>query len=274
MHVLKGNYKSDQVHVPALPSGWGSDRPGKSLVTVDQIVLDPLLPWPVVWAAVRSWCWPWRSPLAGASGLVAARLRGRGAAAALLNPSLQEEEREPLTDIVVAVVDESASQRVSDRGAQAEVALAHLEAEVAGRENTELRVVRVGDAEGDGGSLVMGALAEALAQEPQGRLAGSVLITDGRVHDLPAAPALPAPLHTLLTGREGDWDRRLVVKNAPAFGILDEEITLTVRVEDQGEAPGDEIVPLSIAVDGGPPMQFEVPWARTWTCRSCCPMRA
>jgi hypothetical protein len=105
----------------------------------------------------------------------------------------------------------------------------------------------------------MGALAEALAQEPQGRLAGSVLITDGRVHDLPAAPALPAPLHTLLTGREGDWDRRLVVKNAPAFGILDEEITLTVRVEDQGEAPGDEIVPLSIAVDGGPPMQFEVP---------------
>jgi hypothetical protein len=229
-------------------------------VTVDQIVLDPLLPWPVVWAAVALVVLA--VALAAWRGLSGWWLRGfAGAAllAALLNPSLQEEEREPLTDIVVAVVDESASQRVSDRGAQAEVALAHLEAEVAGRENTELRVVRVGDAEGDGGSLVMGALAEALAQEPQGRLAGSVLITDGRVHDLPAAPALPAPLHTLLTGREGDWDRRLVVKNAPAFGILDEEITLTVRVEDQGEAPGDEIVPLSIAVDGGPPMQFEVP---------------
>jgi hypothetical protein len=229
-------------------------------VTVDQIVLDPLLPWPVVWAAVALVVLA--VALAAWRGLSGWWLRGfAGAAllAALLNPSLQEEEREPLTDIVVAVVDESASQRVSDRGAQAEVALAHLEAEVAGRENTELRVVRVGDAEGDGGSLVMGALAEALAQEPQGRLAGSVLITDGRVHDLPAAPALPAPLHTLLTGREGDWDRRLVVRNAPAFGILDEEITLTVRVEDQGEAPGDEIVPLSIAVDGGPPMQFEVP---------------
>jgi hypothetical protein len=172
---------------------------------------------------------------------------------------LQEEEREPLTDIVVAVVDESASQRVSDRAAQAEEALAHLEAEVANRENTELRLVRVGDAEGDGGSLVLGALAEALAQEPPGRIAGAVLITDGRVHDLPAAPALPAPLHTLLTGREGDWDRRLVVRNAPAFGILDEEITLTVRVEDQGEAPGDALVPLTISVDGGPPMQFEVP---------------
>ena len=229
-------------------------------MTVDQIVLDPLLPWPVVWAAVALVVLA--VALAAWRGLSGWWLRGfAGAAllAALLNPSLQEEEREPLTDIVVAVVDESASQRVSDRGAQAEVALAHLEAEVAGRENTELRVVRVGDAEGDGGSLVMGALAEALAQEPQGRLAGSVLITDGRVHDLPAAPALPAPLHTLLTGREGDWDRRLVVRNAPAFGILDEEITLTVRVEDQGEAPGDEIVPLSIAVDGGPPMQFEVP---------------
>ena len=143
-------------------------------MTVDQIVLDPLLPWVIVWAALALVVLAvalaaWR----GLAGWWLRGLAGLALLAALLNPSLQEEEREPLTDIVVAVVDESASQRVSDREAQTEAALAHLEAEVAGRENTELRVVRVGDAEGDGGSLVMGALAEALAQEPQGRIAGT-----------------------------------------------------------------------------------------------------
>ena len=233
-------------------------------MTIDRIVLAPLLPWPVVWAllalallavALAAWRglggW-WLRGLAGLALLLAA-----------LNPSLEEEERDPLTDIVVAVVDESASQRLSDRAEQSADALAALEAEVAARENTELRVVRVGDATAeqgeDAGSLVMGALAQALAEEPPGRIAGAVLITDGRVHDLPAAPAMPAPLHVLLTGHEGDWDRRLIVRNAPAFGILGEELSLTVRVEDQGEAPGTESVPLTISVDGGEPLLFDVP---------------
>ncbi|MBP1806085.1 hypothetical protein [Rubellimicrobium aerolatum] len=229
-------------------------------MTADRIILDPLLAWPLVWAAVALVLLAvalaaWR----GLAGWWLRGLAGLALLAALLNPSLQEEEREPLSDIVVAVVDESASQRLGDRGAQAEAALARLEAEVAARPDTELRVARVGDAEGDGGSLVLGALAEALAEEPAGRIAGVVLVTDGRVHDLAAAPALPAPMNVLLTGREGDWDRRLVVRNAPAFGILDEELTLTVRVEDQGAAPEAATVPLTIAVDGGAAMRFDVP---------------
>src|SRR3712207_187705 len=98
-------------------------------MTVDQIVLDPLLPWPVVWAALALVVLA--VALAAWRGLAGWRLRGLAGLAllaALLNPSLQEEEREPLTDIVVAVVDESASQRVSDRPTQSEEALAHLEA--------------------------------------------------------------------------------------------------------------------------------------------------
>ena len=232
-------------------------------MTAEQVILDPLVPWAVVWGALALVALA--VALAAWRGLAGWWLRGLAGAmllAALLNPSLQEEEREPLSDIVVAVVDESASQRVSDRADQSAEALAALEAEVARRGNTELRVVRVGDADaedGNGGSLVLGALAQALAEEPPGRVAGMVLITDGRVHDAAAAPVLPAPLHVLLTGRTGDWDRRLVVRNAPAFGILDEEIALTVRVEDQGEGPGPDLVPLTIAVDGGEPMKFDVP---------------
>jgi hypothetical protein len=72
---------------------------------------------------------------------------------------------------------------------------------------------------------------------------------------------MPAPLHVLLTGRQSDWDRRLVVRNAPAFAILGEEVVLTLRVEDQGAVPAGAAGPveLSIAIDGGEPMRFSVP---------------
>ena len=180
---------------------------------------------------------------------------------ALANPSLQEEDRAPLSDIVIAVVDESASQSVSTRPTQVEQALASVQAEVAQLDNTELRVVRLGDAVGDGGTQAMTALAGALAEEPRARIAGAVLITDGQVHDLPLAPSMPAPLHVLLTGEEQDWDRRLIIKNAPAFGILGEEVTLTVRVEDSGEVPAGvaSAADLSIAIDGGKPETYRVP---------------
>ncbi|MCX7302489.1 MAG: hypothetical protein NTX73_19295 [Rhodobacterales bacterium] len=226
-----------------------------------QIILDPLVPWIVLWV------------IAGLAALgiiiaLARRLSGwwlRALAAfallvALANPSLQQEDRQPLSDIVIAVVDESASQRISDRADQSAAALANLEAEVAALGNTELRVVKLSDDPGDGGTLMMTALSEALAEEPQGRIAGIVLITDGRVHDIQVLPGLPAPLHALLTGRSTDWDRRLVVKNAPAFAILNEEFRLTLRIDDQGATPlGDGTVDLSIAIDGGDPMVFNVP---------------
>ena len=226
-----------------------------------QLILDPLVPWLVFYllaglAAVGLALAIWRR----LSGWWLRGLAGIALLAAIANPSLQTEDRQPLADIIVAVVDESASQRVSDRADQSAAALAGLRAEVAARPNTELRVVTIGDDTGDGGSLVMTGLAQALAEEPQGRIAGIVLITDGRIHDIERAPALPAPLHTLLTGHASDWDRRLIVRNAPAFAILDEEVQLTLRIEDQGAAPEiGGIADLTISIDGGAPMQFQVP---------------
>ncbi len=224
------------------------------------ILLDPLLPMAFVWAAVAL-------ALAGTGfavwrGLSGWWLRGLAAAAlvaAILNPSVQSEERETLTDLVVLVVDESASQRIADRETQVAEAIAGIEAQVARLGNTELRVTRLGDAEGDQGTLLMGALAEAMAEVPRARLAGAILLTDGQLHDIEAAPDMPAPLHALLTGREDDWDRRLVVENAPAFAIIGEPVTLTLMVEDQGAAPEATTAPLEISIDGGEVQNFDVP---------------
>ncbi len=226
------------------------------------VVFDPLLDWPIAWAVLAVAVLflgiaVWR-------GLPGWWLRGLAAMVllvALFNPSLQQEDRAPLSDIVLLVVDESASQRIAGRPDQVAAAVARVEAEVAALGNTELRVVGLSDGEGDQGTLLMGALAEAMAEEPRARIAGAILLTDGQVHDAARAPEMPAPLHTLLTGLESDWDRRLLVTNAPAFAILGEPVTLTLRIEDQGAVPADlgGSAELQIAVDGGAPESFRVP---------------
>ena len=214
-----------------------------------QIVFDPLLPWPAIWAlgAVA---------LAGAALALWRGLRGWPLrffagfvlVAALTQPSFQEEDRAPLTDIVLMVVDKSASQRLADRLQVTEDAADTLQARIEARPNTEIRRIEVGDGEGDTGTQLMTALSTAMAEEPRGRIAGVFLVSDGRLHDLERAPGLPAPMHLLMTGREEDWDRRLIVRNAPAFAILGEPVTLTLRVQDDGAAPGALQTTLDIEV--------------------------
>jgi len=226
------------------------------------VVFAPLVGWPVIYALVAVAVL--LVALALWRGLGGWWLRALGLAAllaALANPALQEEERTPLADIVLLVVDESASQGLGNRADQVARAVAAVEAEVAGLPNTELRIHRVGDAADDAGTLALTALAEALAEEPRARVAGAIMITDGRVHDPGLVPNLPAPLQVLLTGQASDWDRRLVVKDAPAFAIIGEEFTLTLRVEDIGAVPvlaGGE-ADLTISVDAEVPATFRVP---------------
>lgn len=226
------------------------------------LIFDPLLPWPVLWgllafAILFFFVAVWR-------GLSGWWLRGLALAVLLLgvaNPSLQIEEREALSDIVLLVVDESASQGVDVRPDQTAAAIAEVEAQIAGMANTELRVVRLGDSDGNRGTLLMEALSDALAEEPRARVAGAILLTDGQLHDIERLPDMPAPLHALMTGNDDDWDRRLLVQNAPAFAIIGEPVTLTLRIEDQGAVPSDipERAELDISVDGEPPQRFEVP---------------
>ncbi|RYI21070.1 MAG: hypothetical protein EON48_08485, partial [Acetobacteraceae bacterium] len=225
------------------------------------VVFAPLVGWPLIYALagvafVLVAFALWR----GLSGWWLRALALAALVLALANPALQEEERQNLSDIVILVVDDSASQALGDRKAQTEASVAAVQAEIAQMPNTELRIHRVGDGEEDAGTLALTALSEALAEEPRARVAGAILITDGRVHDLGVVPNLPAPLQVLLTGKEADWDRRIVVKNAPAFAIIGEEFKLDLKVEDTGAPPalGSE-VELTISVDTDEPVTYTVP---------------
>ena len=228
------------------------------------IVFDPLLAWPLWWglalvSAMAVGVAFWRA-------LSGAWLRSLGAAlvlAVLAGPVLQQEEREALSDIVFVVSDRSASQNLGVRSAQTDRAEADMLQKLRQRENTDIRQITVPDGPNDAGTELMTALSRALAEEPRSRVAGAIVISDGLVHDIETAPELPAPLHLLKTGRSDDWDRRLRVEGAPAFGIIGEPIELTLRIENQGSAPTDEtFTQLSISVGAEAPMQFEVPIGR------------
>ena len=228
------------------------------------LVFDPLVPVALLIAAALV-------VLAGLALALWRRLSGawlRGLAgavviAALAGPALQTEERGALSDIVVMVVDETASQKLAERAGVTATAADDMQAALEARGNTDVIRVPVADGAGDAGTQMLTALSEALAELPSARVAGVFLLSDGRVHDLERAPDIAAPVHLMLTGQQTDWDRRLIVSNAPAFAILGEPVTLTLRIEDNGAVPeGMDFAPLEIAIDGEPPQRFEVPIGR------------
>jgi hypothetical protein len=225
------------------------------------IVFDPLIPWALLVAVA----------VIAALGILLALVRGlrgwplRGMAAlvvlaALSGPSVQQEDRAPLSDIVLMLEDESASQRLGDRAGQTAQAAEALAAQIEARPNTELRRITIPDGQGDAGTEMLTVLSEALAEEPRARVAGIVALTDGRVHDADLPIDLPAPFHVLLSGEQTDWDRRLTVVGAPAFAIIGEPVILTLRIDDLGAAPeGSGMAELDISIDGDEPQRFRVP---------------
>ncbi|MBT3306514.1 MAG: hypothetical protein HN377_08520, partial [Alphaproteobacteria bacterium] len=163
---------------------------------------------------------------------------------ALANPQAVREEHQSQRDIAVIAVDRSASQEVGDRRAQTDAALASVRKQLSGVDNLDLRIVEVsGGQEGsaqnpdrDGGPRLFSALARETAEIPRSRFAGAVLITDGQIHDVPEVrknKTPPGPVHVLLTGKPDEQDRRLVIEQAPGYGIVGQEVTIRYRVEDR-----------------------------------------
>ncbi len=169
--------------------------------------------------------------------------------------------RAALSDIVILLDDRSASQALPGRTAQVDQAVDDLTAGIAALPGTDLRRVTVGDS--DDGTALATALSRAIAAEPEARLAGVIAVTDGRLHDPQMLPqGMAPPLHVLLTGQPQDWDRRLVIEEAPAFGLIGQEVTIRLRVEDQGlvpEASRTGSVTLRLSVDGEDEQTVAVP---------------
>ena len=173
----------------------------------------------------------------------------------LAGPRLVRETREGLHDIALLVVDETASMRIGDRAAIRDRARQQIAAAAAQLPDLELRTVTVPP--GRQGTQLFAAIDRALADIPRGRLAGVIALTDGQVHDVPANPDLPAPLHVLIPAHGEETDRRIRIVEAPSFGVVGRSVTLKVVVDDLGVArPGPAT--LTIRRDGEPPRTVAV----------------
>jgi hypothetical protein len=203
------------------------------------IAFTPLVPSLVLWIAAVS-------IVAIAALLLLGRARGAAVRVmalalillALANPSFTREDREPLSSVAAVVIDKSPSQNFGERNretAQAQEALVDSLKKIKG---LDVRVVEAGQADGEtDGTRLFGALSSVLSDVPVDRVAGAFLITDGRVHDIPANAAalgFQAPLHALVTGRKDERDRRIAISAAPRFGIVGQVQTITYRLDDQG----------------------------------------
>jgi hypothetical protein len=203
------------------------------------IAFTPLVPSLVLWIALA------------AIAVIAVLLlvaRARGAAVrvtalalillALANPSFTREDREPLSSVAAVVIDKSPSQNFGERTPETEKAREALVDSLKKIKGVEVRVVEAGQADGEtDGTKLFGALSSALSDVPVDRVAGAFLITDGRVHDIPAnaaAVGFQAPVHALITGRKDERDRRIAISAAPRFGIVGQAQTITYRLDDQG----------------------------------------
>ncbi len=201
------------------------------------LAFNPLVPWPALIGL---------GILALAVVVVAALSRGGVAAlralalglllVALADPSLVQEERDPVRSVVAVVVDRSTSQTLGDRQAMTDTVKAEVERRLGALPDTEIRLVEQEDGEGDDGTRLFGALARGLADVAPDRVAAILMITDGVVHDIPASAAelgIRAPLHALVTGRPNERDRRIALIEAPRFGIVGKDQVIRAEVSER-----------------------------------------
>tara|TARA_R100000005_G_scaffold63228_1_gene32776 strand:- start:5992 stop:8082 length:2091 start_codon:yes stop_codon:yes gene_type:complete len=190
-------------------------------------------------------------------------LRGTLMALILLmiaNPVLLSEKRKFLSDIALIILDETGSQNIGERSETARAAFDELQNRLEAVDNLQVESVilqnktssLIGE---DDGSYAFALRNEAFRNISPERVAATFFITDGQIHDVPAADEIRAsegPLHFLLTGEPDETDRVLRVVRAPSFGIVDQPVQIIVKVEDFGATQNVEATRVSIKLNDEP----------------------
>ena len=144
--------------------------------------LSPLIPAPLAYLLIAAAAVPLLLALfARARGALLRGLALVAIALALLNPVIRNEDREPLSDVAVLVVDKSLSQAIGNRTERTDDAVKKISDAVSKLRQTELRTVTVQSAESkqQEGTRAFEALNSVLADIPPERYAGTIMITDG-----------------------------------------------------------------------------------------------
>ncbi len=243
---------------------------------------EPLVPWLVLFAAAL---------LITALASVGIIRRSRGAwlrasaaaalCAALANPVFLNEERDPVKSVVALIADRSQSQLFGMRTADTDAALARIQEGLGRFKQFEVRVAETGKSgneEDRASTRVFSTLSEALSDVPPGQIAGAIILSDGQIHDIPENAAVlgfDAPVHGLITGKDGETDRVMRFTQAPKFGLANKPLRFDYIVTDEGAASAGGEVKVRLTVNGefvseetarlGAPMPLDVTLPRAGT---------
>jgi len=176
----------------------------------------------------------------------------------LANPVLLAEKRNYLDDVALIIVDESDSQRIDQRQEITTNTYTNLKNRLETFDDLQVETLvvknkvssKTGDADG---SLLFSSRHDALKNIAPDRIAATIMITDGQIHDIPNLENVSTsegPIHFLLSGSKGEKDRVLRLVKAPAFGIVNQPITLVVKTEDFGVKGPIAAAKLSVKLDG------------------------
>jgi hypothetical protein len=208
-----------------------------------QVDIMPLLPLPVL-AALGGMI---ALTLCGAMlfyrrGIVWRLLCGLLLTGALLNPSIVEEKREGVKDVAVMVIDDSPSQRFGNRE-EITKKTADLVMEAAKNlPDLEMHVVHATSSDKDTPRTdLFSAATRAYGDTPASRRAGIIMVTDGQVHDAPKTGEETGPIHILLSGEKNETDRQLVITQAPGYGIVGQNVSVSFKVLDTPAGPGEPV---------------------------------
>lgn len=168
-------------------------------------------------------------------------------------PELVAEDRKALPSVVALVADRSASQTLAGRPADTDAAYAALKERLSRLSGVELREVPAAATDNADGTRLFADVARALSDVPADRIGGVALVTDGRIHDIPANVAglgFSAPVHVLVTGDPGEYDRRIELTSSPKFALVRSTQSLSFRLVDDGRSPDGAAVPVVVRRDG------------------------
>ena len=181
--------------------------------------------------------------------------------ALLANPLIRQDERIGLDDVALILVDKSGSQKLGDRDNGANRAAEALQAKLSALGGVETRLA---DITGDEETQTIAALQSALADIPRSRLGAVFVVTDGQASDAEQSiPGLNAPTHLIVAGDDREIDRKITLTNAPRYGIVDQPVRVSFRVDDLGpdEEPAntDQPVTVTLRVNGEEVLSEPVP---------------
>lgn len=230
------------------------------MMSFSDINFAPLVPLPVLWGMII---------LAVLLCIVPIIQRKKGAVLRAIavafviltvaNPLLISAETEKLPNIVFVGKDISPSNTIENRNNITNALYDDVITRLQSIPSLSIQTFTIGN-ESANETRLFDVWSDVTQNTPVNQIAGTILVTDGNIHDSANKPALfdqAGPFHTLLSGREGEQDRRIIITNAPRYGMVGKDTSIEVQIIDEGGKNLSDVAQINVS-DGASSLHQQI----------------